>query len=118
MVNGDKNNVEAEPIYLAAEGGHWDAVKALLNNSAYIVGGSPLFSSALAGAASSGHLDVVQYLVQNGRNADWDSLSTESPLSLASLVSFVASSGHLDVVQYFVQNGANVDGDSHLTASP
>jgi hypothetical protein len=54
---------------------------------------------ALLHAAEYGHLDVVQFLVENGANIH---SRNDSALLCA------ARNGHLNTVQYLVENGADI----------
>ena len=54
-------------------------------------------------AAVNGHLDVVQYLVEQGANKEATDDCNKTPLFVA------AKGGHLEVVQYLVEQGVNKD---------
>ena len=60
-------------------------------------------SGPIHAASLQGHIEIVQFLVQNGANIEalgtWD----ETPLHLA------AENGHLETAKFLIQNGANVD---------
>lgn len=54
-------------------------------------------------AAGSGHLDIVQYLIDNGANVYLKNKNGETSLHYA------AKAGHLNIVYYLVNNVANLD---------
>jgi ankyrin repeat protein len=91
------------PLHWAAEKGHWDVVKYLVEEkgadvkAADILGRTPLHR-----AAENGHLDVVKYLVEKGADVKTAYKDGRTPLHLA------AENRHWDVVKYLVEKGADV----------
>ena len=89
------------PILRAAENGHVEVVRYLLDRGARlnhtVEGVTRCF--ALSGAATAGHLDVVKLLVERGAdvNASWAGMN---PLL------FAISYGHPEVAAYLRQHGA------------
>ncbi|KEZ46433.1 hypothetical protein SAPIO_CDS0758 [Scedosporium apiospermum] len=99
-----KGHISAEPLYRAAKEGNLDAVKAMFEAGAGIEGNSFRGSSSpLTGAASGGHVGVVQYLVENG--ASINSEKMKSPLSRA------IKHGHIHIIKYLVEHGARIEWD-------
>ena len=96
----------AKPLYTAAEKGHLEVVRFLVESSANKdqdmtdYGATPLYT-----AAEKGHLEVVPFLVESGANkrprAGTDDGAT--PLFIA------AQNGHLKVVRFPVELGAIKD---------
>eukprot|EP00729_Bicosta_minor_P014620 gene14620-biopygen24145 len=99
------DDLTAPPIYLAAQEGHVDVVKLLLehhvnpNQATTNDGCTPVYV-----AAQNGHVDVVTALVAG--NADVNQASTDdgtTPVYMA------AQEGHVDVVQVLVASNADVN---------
>ncbi len=82
------------PLVIAAEEGHFDSVKVLLNAGADVKGLSGTY--ALSQAAGAGYGNIVQILLESGADSDheipWDS-SITPPLIAAS------AGGHSEIVQ-------------------
>jgi hypothetical protein len=83
--------VDTESINKAANGGHFDVVKYLLENSCPV---SPL---TCASAAENGHLKVLQYL--HGKLVAWDVQTCR----------FARKNNHLDCLNYALGNGCPSD---------
>merc|ERR1711935_990709 len=92
------------PLYIAAQDGHVDAVRALLEQNAdpnlarTDIGTTPLYI-----AARNGHVDAVRALLEH--NADPNLATTDeygaTPLYIA------AQNGHVDAVQALLEQNAN-----------
>ncbi|XP_062575328.1 ankyrin repeat domain-containing protein 50-like [Saccostrea cucullata] len=59
---------------------------------------------ALHSAATSGHLAIVEYLVEHGADVNLLSSSKENPLY------FAAMKGHLHIIRYLLDHGADICG--------
>jgi ankyrin repeat protein len=59
----------------------------------------------LTEAAKDGHLETVQYLIENGAD-----IHADNDYALQ----WAAGNGHLDVVRYLVENGADIHADNDL----
>ena len=91
-LGADLHAMDEEALYLAADNGHLDVVK-------YLVELGADNEYALKLVARDGHLDIVKYLVEQGADIharDEDALRS------------AAMNGHLDVVKYLVELGANI----------
>jgi uncharacterized protein len=77
--------------YLAGHGADINAVAT--NGSGY---------NALTGAVASGHKEIVQWLLENGANANYRYGPGYSPLLTA------AANGHLEIVKLLLAHGADV----------
>ena len=90
-------------LHLAAESGHLDIVKLLLDCGANVNSRGNFDRAALHLAAESGHLDIVKLLLDCGANVNSRGNFDRTALHLA------AESGHLDVVQLLLERGADID---------
>ena len=100
------------PLYFAAQNGHIEVVKALLEKSANVdarrnTGSTPLFI-----AAQNGHIEVVKILLENKANVDASRKDSATPLCIA------AHQGHTEVVKVLLQKGANVDARRNTGETP
>ncbi|KAL7909800.1 ankyrin repeat-containing domain protein [Trichoderma velutinum] len=102
------DNIIANLLYRAAKAGLMDAVELLLAYDANKEGGDPCISTtALNGAASGGHLEIVQYLVEK-KGANINGNMYMSPLARA------IKYRHTHIIDYLLGAGANVLGDKYL----
>ena len=85
----------------AAEGGHLEIVKFLVENNANINANKNY--NPLLGAASYGYLEIVKFLV--GMGAD---VHMEDDIAFHS----AAERGHLDVVRFLVETGVDIHADN------
>eukprot|EP00435_Cladocopium_sp_Y103_P040063 s837_g10.t2 len=91
-------------FYHAADQGHVEPMRLLLEASAEIDTQSTAFKMApLHAAAESGHLEAVRLLVQIGAQKDVLDAVGRAPLGLA------VSSGHVDIARFLLEEGANKD---------
>jgi hypothetical protein len=92
-------------LYIVASKGDIESARVFIESGASInrEGPSPLFLTALCGAAEGGHLDMVRDLLARGALIDGTDLSAVSPLMLA------AREGHLEVVRLLLSAGAEVN---------
>ena len=90
------------PLHHAAECGHVDAMRLLLEAGAEIdtcdEEMAPLHMAAL-----SGHLEAVHFLVQSGAQKDLLDAIGRTPLG------FAVFRGHLDIARFLVEEGASKD---------
>lgn len=89
----------------ASTKGHFEIVKYLYKNSAYL---NLNDTSALNNASINGHIEIVKFLHTCGVN-----LNEHYGREIRGAV----SSGHLDVVKYLFENGAKLDDSLLITAS-
>ncbi len=110
------NKYGKTPLHWAAEKGHWDVVKYLVEEKgADVMAADKDGDTPLHWAAVKGHWDVVKYLgEEKGADAKAANNDGDTPLQRAAI------SGKLDVVKYLVEEkGADVmaadkDGDTPL----
>jgi ankyrin repeat protein len=92
------------PLMTCARTGNLAAVKAMLAHGGEVNGREPdQQQTALMWAASEGHADIVQTLIENGANVNAASTSGFTPLL------FAAREGHQAVAQLLLKAGANVN---------
>ncbi len=92
-----RNRLRESPLMIAAYKGNGSAVKALLARRAEV---NNTGWTALHYAASAGHLDIVQLLLDAHAYVDAESPNKTTPLMMA------ARGGHVDVVKWLLQEGA------------
>ncbi|KAK4060616.1 hypothetical protein Trihar35433_10024 [Trichoderma harzianum] len=98
----DGVGIITEPLYRAAKAGNMDAVQLLLSYGANKEGGnSSISATPLSGAASGGHLEIVQYLVDQ-KGVKINGIRHKSPLSRA------IKHRHTRIIDYLLRAGANV----------
>ena len=69
-------------------------------------------ATALWAASTGGHLEIVEYLVAHGANANKPTLTQSTPLRGASF------HGHLKVMEYLLVRGANINTPNCIGQSP
>lgn len=95
--------VEATPLYIAAQNGYLEVVKLLVENGAYVDaklntdGATPLYIASL-----NGHLEVVELLLNAGADPNVEVSSIYTPLYVA------AYNRNLDIVNLLLKAGSNV----------
>lgn len=101
-------------LHEAARRGDLRKIKELLGRGENVNARDAIGYTPLHYAAKSGHLDVVQFLVENGADVNAISLNEflETPLHMA------VSSGRLDVVRFLVERGAHVDSLDGVLMTP
>jgi ankyrin repeat protein/predicted DNA-binding WGR domain protein len=94
-------------IHLAAENGHTEVIKVLIEAGVKVALGGPDRKTALHIAAARGDLEMVQFLVENNAKVTVKDKMKRSPLVLA------CKNGNLQVAAYLLQQGSPfVEGDS------
>ncbi|XP_064212242.1 ankyrin repeat domain-containing protein 17 isoform X4 [Tribolium castaneum] len=90
------------PLMEAAQEGHLDLVKFLLENDANVHAQTQTGDTALTYACENGHTDVADLLLQYGADLEHESEGGRTPLMKA------CRAGHLCTVQFLISKGANV----------
>ncbi|CAF3746613.1 unnamed protein product [Rotaria sp. Silwood1] len=107
-----QNRYGISPLLLCAESGNRELVQTLIEAGAYanitpqgdlveknfLAGQTPLF-----GAAKKGHVEICEYLIQNGADVNAVTRTGATPLYTAT------EEGHLDVVMLLLRYGADVN---------
>ena len=89
----------------ASEDGQIDVTKYLVENCADINIKNKYGATASALASSSGHLEIIKYLIEKmDYHNDWDNL-----------LMWAAYGGSIDIVKYLVENGALVNAKDNQT---
>ena len=93
----------ATPLYLAAENGHFQIVKILIENGAEINtqtnnGVTPLYQ-----AAKNGFGEIVQLLIENGADINMKNKNDETALHAAT------QTGSKEIAELLINNGANIN---------
>ena len=97
-------------LYLAAQEGHWETVKLLIELGADIERNeSRNGRTPLCIAAQNGHLDVVRVLVEAGADIE----KKDTGIMQWNALHWAAHFGHLQVVQYLVNRGADLHTRDH-----
>ncbi|KAI9732413.1 MAG: hypothetical protein M1834_001621 [Cirrosporium novae-zelandiae] len=106
LLNGDKSLISfcGKPLVQAARKGKSDMVKFLLENGADISHTDFMGQTALHKACISGHMDLVEYLLNYPKvTVDPVDQSERTPLY------FAAERGYLDIVNLLIKHDANVN---------
>ncbi|XP_044260011.1 ankyrin repeat domain-containing protein 17 isoform X12 [Tribolium madens] len=90
------------PLMEAAQEGHLDLVKFLLENDANVLAQTQTGDTALTYACENGHTDVADLLLQYDADLEHESEGGRTPLMKA------CRAGHLCTVQFLISKGANV----------
>ncbi|KAJ7658333.1 hypothetical protein DFH06DRAFT_1472942 [Mycena polygramma] len=88
------------PIYLCSWINYVEGVRFLLDHGADVDTAGGKYGSALQGAASRGHMDVIRILVEKGADVN---AASGSALQSAAL------RNHMEIVCFLLQHGANVN---------
>jgi len=83
----------ATPLHAAAQGGHVNVVRYLLDNNAFVSTFNSAHQTPIQLAAENGHVEVVKTLHEAGAMADQTSLH------------HAAANNRLEVVQFLLENG-------------
>jgi ankyrin repeat protein len=98
------------PVFaLAAAFGHRNVAEYLLEKGADVNAAATNGTgyTALTGAVTSGHEDIVAWLLANGAHANYRYGPGYSPLHAA------AANGHLEIVKMLLEHGADLDAKSN-----
>lgn len=91
------------PLMEAAQEGHIDLVRYLLESNAHVHAQTQTGDTALTYACENGHTDVANLLLQYGADLEHESEGGRTPLMKA------CRAGHLCTVQFLLQKNANVN---------
>jgi len=100
------------PLSIAADKGHLEIVKYLVEQGAQLNQADRLDNTPLHIAAGKGHLEIVKYLVKKRANVDQINGYGRTPLYAA------AERGRFEIVKYLVEQGVDVDRASHSKETP
>jgi ankyrin repeat protein len=100
------------PLMRAAEHGHVEMVKLLLDNGAVINRPDQLGKSALIWAAEGGDADVIDTLIQRGARIEQATRDGVTALMAA------ARTGHADAVSHLLAAGAQADRSDYSGRDP
>ncbi|OGM40069.1 hypothetical protein ABOM_011265, partial [Aspergillus bombycis] len=99
----DINKGRDKPLQLAADRGHEEIVKMLLENGADPSGGGANYSTALVCASLNGYQRVVQLLLSHGANPNEQSRECGTALAAA------AGGGYEKIIETLLKHGADVN---------
>ncbi len=102
---GARNSWSDLPLHTAAEWGHVDIVKLLVERGADVNARSPWGTTPLFQAAREGHIDVMEFLLDNGAEVNVDAGDVYNPLNMAILW------GHWQAAELLVSRGADINPD-------
>ena len=93
-------------IWAAAEHGHTDIVKLLLDRGADIGAVNVNLNTALICAAANGHTDTVRLLLDRGADINAADIGGYTALMFAALNGHL--NGHIDIIRLLLDRGANI----------
>ncbi|KAK2786337.1 hypothetical protein FQN53_006705 [Emmonsiellopsis sp. PD_33] len=99
------------PLYLASRHGYLGMVQLLLDHKSRI-NTDQYRCPALRAASINGHTAIVQLLLKEGANLNFQGKGYDDTLSI------VSSRGHIEILQLLLQKGADVDSPSHPHGTP
>jgi len=105
-INGEKmTDKDIEEFTSAAHKGDIEKIKEFVKNRIDVNANNPrqVGNTALIEASKGGHLEVVEYLVDNGADVNVESEHGWTALLVASL------DGHIEVIKYLVEKGADIN---------
>ncbi|XP_054166727.1 ankyrin repeat domain-containing protein 17-like isoform X2 [Oppia nitens] len=91
------------PLMEAAQEGHLDLVRHLINSGANVNATTSSGDTALMYASENGHTDVAELLLQAGAHLEHEAEGGRTSIMKA------ARAGHLCTVQFLINKGANVN---------
>ncbi|XP_071041583.1 alpha-latrotoxin-Lt1a-like [Parasteatoda tepidariorum] len=100
----EKIHGDSTLLNLAAECGHLDIVKFLINGGADLNVIGSFGSKPIHTAAQMGHLHIVKYFIQCD-----EKLLTDRGCSNMSLLHYASAEGHIEVVKYLIEKGIDVN---------
>lgn len=105
LINGGANLElgASTPLMEAAQEGHTDLVRFLLQNKANVHAETQTGDTALIHACENGHTDAAGVLLSYGAELEHESEGGRTPLMKA------CRAGHLCTVKFLIQKGANVN---------
>jgi ankyrin repeat protein len=104
-LKGQSYHIRKHPLTLAANSGHFEIVKFLLehidtNNK--LGSSTPLFEDALCNAAQSGYKNIMEYLIQSRKE------KLDSPNALGNALLCALYGKHEDIALWLISKGADV----------
>ena len=111
-VNANKRHFFTRDTLLieAADNGHMDVVKLLIENGADVNLKGEAWYGPLHAAAAKGHIEVVKILLENG--ADVNIFHQNKPLH------YTAMNGHIEVARILLAHGADINAKGTDEAAP
>ncbi|MCU7667430.1 ankyrin repeat domain-containing protein [Bacillus thuringiensis] len=94
----------AKDIRNAIKSGQLDTLRDLLEKEPKMLTWMTSFGTWLHVASKKGHLEIVEYLINQGIEIDAKGGTFD-----ASALNLAAGAGHLDVVKYLIDSGAELD---------
>ena len=100
-------------VHLAAENGHLEVVRLLIEKGADATAEDDDKSTPLHYAAENGHLEVVRLLIEKGADATAANVYKSTPLHFGG-----AENGHLEVVRLLIEKGADATAEEGDKTTP
>ncbi|MHC4740827.1 MAG: ankyrin repeat domain-containing protein [Planctomycetota bacterium] len=108
----ERGDMGATPLHTAAEQGHAEIMKLLIERGMDPSQADWIARSPLHVAAAKGHAEAVAALLEGGAKHSPGNHQSDTPLHLA------ADAGHVDVVRILIEAGADINDKDYRNQTP
>ncbi|XP_031636939.1 26S proteasome non-ATPase regulatory subunit 10-like [Contarinia nasturtii] len=112
VANVNAKDWKNETLHGAAENGHTNTLKFLIEKGANVDAKNENKETPLHKAAWNGQTDAVKILLESGANVNAEDWLNKTPLHKA------ASNGQLDIIKILIEKGANTKAGDYYKQTP